>query len=352
MNATADQIDLEKFRTLVPISALRDHNLHRLHARARMFSVAPGECIFEQGHRDGDSIYLVQGELEFQDSDNAVQSTLSSASPDALHRVAHRIPRPCTARAKTDVTYLRVDTALLDVLITSDQTGTFEVVEFSTAEEGFSDESDWMAAVLQNRLFQRLAPEKLQAMFMRMEQLDVNHGDVVIKQNDTGDYFYVMVRGRCGVFRDMPGRQHPLKVAELQSGACFGEDALISDSPRNATVVMLESGVLMRLSKTDFHSLLANSFIKPLQASEAKRKVAAGAARWLDVRMPNEFANTHLEGAVNIPLFLLRAKFGTLDKSTPYIVYCDGGHRSMVAAFILERNGYQVLFLKDGLAGC
>lgn len=351
MTAMAETIDLAKFRTLIPVSALRDHNLKRLHSRARLLSATPGETVFSAGSRDADSIYLIDGELELVESNDQLQSTLRSNSPDALHRVAHQVPRPVTARAKTSVQYLRVDSALLDVLITSDQTGTFKVVEIGGEDDTQDTGGDWMAAVLQNRLFQRLPPEKLQSMFMRMEQLDVNPGDIVIKQNDPGDFFYVIVRGRCGVFRDMPGRNHPLKVAELQSGSCFGEDALISDAPRNATVVMLEAGVLMRLSNTDFQNLLANSFIKPLLASEAHRQVAAKEACWLDVRMPNEFANSHLDDAINIPLFMLRAKLNTLDKTMPYIVYCDGGHRSMVAAFILERNGFQVQFLKDGLAG-
>ncbi len=349
MTATAETIDLAKFRTLVPISALRDHNLQRLHARARIFTANAAELIFPVGSRDSDSIYLLDGEIELVDADDTIHRTLSATSPDALHRVAHGAPRQFAARAKTPIRYLRVDTALLDVLLTSDQTGTFEVVEISADDIG-DDGGDWMAAVLQNRLFQRLPPEKLQAMFMRMEQLDVNQGDIVIKQNDPGDFFYVIVRGRCGVFRDMPGRAHPLKVAELPSGSCFGEDALISDAPRNATVVMLEPGVLMRLSKTDFNHLLANSIIKPLLAGEAKRRVAANEAQWLDVRMPNEFTNAHMEGAMNIPLFMLRAKLDKLDKSMPYIVYCDGGHRSMIAAFILERNGFQVQFLKDGIS--
>lgn len=349
MNAPPGQLDFDNFSQLVPINALRRHNCERLHARSRTYGIKAGDTLFTINSRDADAIYLVEGTISLRQADDTEVSRVSAGSEAARHRIDQRNPHSVTARAETDVRYVRVDSALLDVLLTSDQTGTFEVVEIDG--DGDAADGDWMAAMLQNRLFQRLAPEKLQSMFMRMESLDVNPGDMIIRQDDPGDYFYVLVRGRCGIFRNMPGRPHPLKVAELHPGACFGEDALISDAPRNATVVMLEAGALMRLAKADFQELLARAIVTPLDGVAARSQVAAGRAQWIDVRMPNEFSNQHLEGALNIPLFMLRAKLATLNKQQAYIVYCDGGKRSMVAAFVLQRHGFDAQFLANGLAG-
>jgi rhodanese-related sulfurtransferase len=57
-----------------------------------------------------------------------------------------------------------------------------------------------------------------------------------------------------------------------------------------------------------------------------------------------------VEGAVNVPLYFIRLKLSALDKSKPYIVYCDTGRRSSAAAFILVEKGYDAYVLKGGLS--
>jgi rhodanese-related sulfurtransferase len=78
--------------------------------------------------------------------------------------------------------------------------------------------------------------------------------------------------------------------------------------------------------------------------------VANGNARWLDVRLPSEHQNLAIEDSINIPLYFIRLKLSTLDRSTRYICYCDTGRRSSAAAFILMERGYDAYVLKDGLS--
>ena len=52
----------------------------------------------------------------------------------------------------------------------------------------------------------------------------------MIKQGDEGDYFYVIVDGRCVVTRETPLNREGVKLAELGGGDTFGEEALISDA--------------------------------------------------------------------------------------------------------------------------
>jgi CRP-like cAMP-binding protein len=47
-----------------------------------------------------------------------------------------------------------------------------------------------------------------------------------------------------------------VQLAELKEGDAFGEEALVADTVRNATVVMKTDGMLLRLSKQDFNELL------------------------------------------------------------------------------------------------
>ena len=66
--------------------------------------------------------------------------------------------------------------------------------------------------------------------------------------------------------------------------------------------------------------------------------------------MPSEFDNNHLEGAVNIPLYFIRLKIGTLDVDKNYVLCCDTGRRSSAGAYILSERGYNAYVLRGGIA--
>lgn len=81
-----------------------------------------------------------------------------------------------------------------------------------------------------------------------------------------------------------------------------------------------------------------------ISGDEAKAKVQAGALL-LDVRTPEEFAETHIKGATLIPVTELREQLGKLpDKDRPIVVYCRTGRRSRMAKRMLEEAGYQTVF--------
>jgi rhodanese-related sulfurtransferase len=216
-------------------------------------------------------------------------------------------------------------------------------------QAGGASGDDWMTLLLQSRAFHKIPPANLQAVFMRMQRASFSAGDVVIRQGDEGDYFYAIVSGRCLVTRETPLNREGIKLAELGMGDTFGEESLISGARRNATVTMTTDGVLMRLGKDDFNSLLNEPMLHWVGYDEAKGVVASG-GRWLDVRLPSEFEHCHFEHAINVPLYFVRLKLKTLDQSVPYVVCCDNGRRSSAAAYILGERGFDTFVLKGGLA--
>ena len=137
------------------------------------------------------------------------------------------------------MSYLAIDSELLDVMITWDQTGTYEVAELQTQMEGASSD-DWMTTLLQTKAFHRIPPANIQAIFLRMQRVPYKAGEVVIKQGDEGDFFYAIVSGKCMVTRETPLNKEGIKLAELGVGDTFGEEALIAEAKRNATVTMLD----------------------------------------------------------------------------------------------------------------
>ena len=68
----------------------------------------------------------------------------------------------------------------------------------------------------------------------------------------------------------------------------------------------------------------------------------------VDVRMPGEFAEGSIEGAVNIPLDGSRAEYRNLPKDKTIVVFCAIGLRGYIAARVLMQLGYNVLNLNGG----
>jgi CRP-like cAMP-binding protein len=340
-------VDLDVLRSFSPLDGLKRENLHALSRKTRLQELDSGRVLFKEGESDKRTIYLVSGEIELRVGDRTV-SMLRGGTPEARIAISPGQPRRFTARALSDVTYVAVDSDLLDVLITWDQTGSYEVSEISSGSA--ADADDWMTVLLQTKAFHRIPPANLQALFMRMQHVACRAGETVIKQGADGDYFYVITKGTAVVTRETPMSREGLKLAELGVGESFGEEALISDAKRNATITMLTDGALVRLSKDDFKELLNEPLLHWVDLPHAKELIARG-ARWLDVRLPSEFEAFHLDDALNVPLYFIRLKVKTLDTATPYIAVCDTGRRSSAAAFLLSERGFDAYCLQGGLTG-
>jgi CRP-like cAMP-binding protein len=340
-------VELDVLRNFSPLDGLKRENLHALSRKTRLQQLDSGRVLFKEGESDKRTIYLVDGEIELRVGDRTV-SMLRAGTPEARIAVGAGQPRRFTARAMSDITYVAVDSDLLDVLITWDQTGTYEVGEITGTSS--ADADDWMTVLLQTKAFHRIPPANLQALFMRMQHVACKAGEVVIKQGADGDYFYVITKGSALVTRETPMNRDGLKLAELGVGESFGEEALISDAKRNATVTMTTDGALVRLGKDDFKELLNEPLLHWVDLEHARELVGRG-ARWLDVRLPSEFDSFHLDEALNVPLYFIRLKIKTLDTATPYIAVCDTGRRSSAAAFLLSERGCDAYGLHGGLTG-
>ena len=87
---------------------------------------------------------------------------------------------------------------------------------------------------------------------------DVPAGQTLMKQGESGDAMYLILSGRLRAYvEDESGESHA--VRELGRGQIVGEMSVITGDPRLATVVTVRDSVLVRLAKSDFHRLLANS---------------------------------------------------------------------------------------------
>ncbi len=341
----SEHVSTELLRGFSPLDGLKRDNLAALARKVQIREMSPGQILFKEGETEKRTLYVVAGILELVEQGKVI-GTVESGTDIARNPVAPVYPRRVTARARDRVQFISIDSDLLDVMLTWDQTGTYEVSELA----GRSDQSgeDWMTMLLQTKAFHKIPPANIQAIFMRMQQINYRSGDVILKQGSEGDYFYVLIRGAALVTRETPLSKEGIKLAELAVGDTFGEEALISDAKRNATVTMQSDGAVMRLGKDDFKTLLNEPMLDWVTVSEAEEIIRSG-GQWLDVRLPSEYENQHLDGALNIPLYFIRLKIGTLDQSKKYVLCCDTGRRSSAGAYILSERGYHAYVLRNGI---
>lgn len=341
--AAASLAGLEPIRGL---SAARRDELARL---CPIEHYPPGSDPLRLAGPAASLVYLLAGELKIVLPDGSSR-LLVGGCDIANWPLGYKTVPPQSSKAITEVELLRIDFDLLDIMMTWDELAT--VAENRPA--GRDGSAQWSsmtgafsAQVLTAGALAALPPAHIHELMQRFERIKVRRGQVIICEGDPGDYFYLLESGRCTVSKQVGGAA--LGIAELKAGESFGEEALVSASRRNASVVMKTDGSLLRLAKPDFVELLQAPLLHPVSRAEAERRVATGTARWLDVRYPVEYAADGLPGAINLPLNEIRSALQLLDKGLEHIVYCQSGRRSSAAAFLLAQHGFRASLLAGGL---
>jgi len=377
---------LERLQKLEPLSNLSSERLEELLTLSAIDRLPIGVSIFRQGDIDNQTVYLLDGDVQLSSTDGKTDKVITSKHQEALFPLDDSQPHQVSCVAMSRVEVMRIDNSVLDYMMMWDQMAvseevqaetesqaqaqaeaevdaTVEVEEESMASPGSpvettpaepqpsapgnepnppaEEDRSWIRKMRHIMAFKNMPPANIKSLLERMETLLVQEGDVVVKQGEPGDYYYILTEGSAQVTRTV-------ELAKLEPGTSFGEEALVSGGLRNATVTMTSDGMLMRLSQTNFNELLKDPLLERLLPEEARVQVGKG-AQWLDVRHAKEYHHGHLPGALNIPLHEMRIRMLELDKDRQYICYCGTGRRSSAAAFLLVQNGFEASVLNGGV---
>ena len=98
----------------------------------------------------------------------------------------------------------------------------------------------------------------LARMAEKMTTTRAGSGDVLVKEGDPGDAFYVIARGKAEV-STLGAHGETLRISVLGAGDYFGEIALLRGTPRTATVRAVTPMVLLKLGRADFDAILGES---------------------------------------------------------------------------------------------
>jgi CRP-like cAMP-binding protein len=306
-----------------------------------------GEIVYAQGREDNYANYLLEGSVEFLWNGRFVRH-LDAEQTTTKRALDGPGAKRYTVRARTWSLVLRIERTELErrLRLADLDPGTSDLEESDITRE---QPSNWMIRMLQSQRFANLPPQNIQRVFERMERVDATANELIIRQGDPGGYYYVIEEGYCDVSREPTSGGREVHLAELGPGDGFGEEALVSGTPRNASVTMRSNGVLMRLDKESFIELIRDPLINEIPYQDARRMVDEGAV-WIDIRHRDQFAKGSFRNARNIPRAVIRVECRKLVKGRKYIVCGEDPPGNAAAAFLLAERGYDVSYLGEPLS--
>ncbi|HSX60087.1 MAG TPA: cyclic nucleotide-binding domain-containing protein [Tahibacter sp.] len=339
---SVNSADLAK---LYPLDSLRPENLEQLARETIVEELGRGAVLFTAGETDDHTIFVLSGRVKGEYPDGKVKET-DASTLQGRYALGDIQPRRFTGTITSiSATIARIDRRYMEKIICWDQLSRTENFRHWDPSP---EANRWVFRLLQSRVMHKLPTAGIERMFQRFEQIDVRAGEVIVREGEPADYFYVIKDGQASVSKSLETGDSV--VAYLVRGDSFGEDALLANTVRNATVTMLKDGKLMRLAKRSFDEVMKPPAVDWLTPGKASIFARQGAIV-LDVRMPEEFEQRAIKGALNTPLYTLRETVNEYDRAKKYVVYCNTGERSAAAAFIMAKMGFEVYALQGGISG-
>jgi len=114
------------------------------------------------------------------------------------------------------------------------------------------------ARLLEHPIFAGLPASRLEAAARRLVEVPMAAGDVIVRQGDPADRFYVVAEGTVSVAQTPDGRGPQVHLRDLAGGDVFGEIGLLRRSPRTATVTAKTPGTLLALDADAFDDLVGS----------------------------------------------------------------------------------------------
>ena len=340
----------ELIRQLPDFRDLPGAALDRLCETATVQDQGAGQLVFSENGLTERIHYLLDGSIELLVAGKVAQ-TFSADANNPGRPLDPTLPRTCSARTPSGATIAWFERDALETLVERSPDRGLTETQGDAQRDKLSDtqgnlaRSDWMVRMLQSDVFSNLAPTNVQRVFAALEPVEYQAEQVVVNQGSMGDYYFVVESGYCEVTRAISAGRGQIHLANLGPGDTFGEEALITNRPRNATVTMVSSGRLMRLGKRDFKALIQDTLLHGLTLEDALAEQRSRQAIWLDVRRAEEFRKRCLNGSENIPQSVIRPHSERLNRDQRYIVCAPDVDDGAIAAFLLSARGFDVAYL-------
>lgn len=333
---THSEYSVQDIQRFIPFDELSAEAIVELWPHFRFYRSAPKQILFKRGEKDDECHFLIRGRVDLADAQFRISAVQGDGDDNFLPLDgSHEIHR-CAGVSQSDCELFAIKRQHLDLVTTW--------IELTQKESQHDEDHDWLETLLTSNLFSRIPPGNIQKLLSAFEERAVRLGDEIIREGEEGQECYIIKNGKALVSRLQNGKNETL--AALGQGKLFGEDALISNLPRNATVTMSSDGTLMVLNKENFNLLLKTPVVSHISESELAVLIADGdtGTVLLDVRLNEEVAANPIHRAQAIPLAQLRSRIGELSHEFIYVLI--GNARAEAAAYILSEAGFNAKVLK------
>ena len=129
----------------------------------------------------------------------------------------------------------------------------FKVIMMETATAKNSSRSAFLNNV---KIMETLNDMERRTIADAMVSQQFNAGDIIIRQGDPGTGFYIVGTGTVACSRQASESSPPEELCRLSAGEYFGEIALLTDRPRQATVTATEPCEILCLSSKKFQRVM------------------------------------------------------------------------------------------------
>ncbi|MCL6415342.1 cyclic nucleotide-binding domain-containing protein [Aestuariirhabdus sp. Z084] len=349
----SDSISLKQISRLHPMQLLGKPAQKQLIEIALQIKVKQGSMVLKKRKELTSYSYLFKGKVELRHSFDD-RRLLSVEDEMALQPLEDLIDIGASIRALEECVILRFDRDFIDNLRTSSSPAsspvdsTYGVVSIE-GDANYLDSSmidddyqeDWTLQLLDSPLARNLKPTALHRLMAKLERVDVKLGDQLIEQGQRADYFYILISGEAALSTDLHGPFNGQTI-NLSEGTHFGEEALLGDTLRNATIKMTSDGVVGRLNRQQFLEVFSESLLPTLPEQQFNQLLEQEeiACLLLDVRFREELRDDTRENVLNIPISRLRSALPQLNRGTTYLLSAQGGPRSELACCILRQHDF------------
>ncbi len=335
----------DRIRSLEPLSRLDRNSQDSLISSAQLVNFAEGETVYAEGAKDDFANYLLDGLVEVLWRGRQLR-LIDARDRAAVQALDPPGPKRFTVKARRHSTVIRIRRSDLQAKLRSAEFATKVSGLRHDIEGGDSKWAPWKMSMLRSPLLRGLTMPQLREVVAHLERVPVTADQVIIRQDEPGDYYYIIDEGRAVVTRVLPSGGPAVHVADLGIGEAFGEAALITGAARNATVTMRTGGYLLRLEAGDFRTLIQTPLLRPISFADARNMIARGGA-WVDVRTSEQFSAGALSEAMNLPLDQLREESSALPRKRQYVVCSDDPGASAVGALLLTQRGFVAAYLAE-----